>query len=271
VNLLVVAALIVASVAVTVSLVFVARRVAPEGMFLRDPTRGTAIFGTIGTGFAVLLAFVVLVAFQSYGRAKAGAESEAVAVVELFRTAEFFPAAERDELQAAALCYARAAVSEWQPMRDGERSAAVDTWVARLQEAAGRLRLRNAIERSAFAHILELRDDRAAGRRERLSEADPVITAPIWLILGLGGIVAVLLVLIFSDRREHFLVQASLMAAFTTVVASGLILVWSLDDPYRDTTGSIRPVEMQRSIAIMQEHRPSLVLPCTAGGDPRPS
>jgi hypothetical protein len=160
VNLLVVAALIVASVAVTVLLVFVARRVAPEGVFLRDPTRGTAIFGTIGTGFAVLLAFVVLVAFQSYGRAKAGAESEAVAVVELFRTAEFFPAAERDELQAAALCYARAAVSEWQPMRDGERSAAGDTWVARLRETAGRLRLHNAIERSAFAHFLELRDDR---------------------------------------------------------------------------------------------------------------
>jgi hypothetical protein len=170
-----------------------------------------------------------------------------------------------------ALCYARAAVSEWQPMRDGERSAAVDAWVARLQETAGRLRLRNATERSAFAHFLELRDDRAAGRRERLSEADPVITAPIWLILGLGGIVAVLLVLVFSDRREHFLVQASLMAAFTTVVAGGLILVWSLDDPYRDTTGSIRPVEMRRSIAIMQERRPSLVLPCTSGGDPRPA
>ena len=267
-NLLVVAALIVASVAVTVSMVFVARRVARDGVFLRDPTRGTAVFGTVGTGFAVLLAFVVLVAVQSYGRAKAGAESEAVAVVELFRTAEFFPAVERDELQAGAVCYARAAVSEWETMRDGERSAALDTWVARLQETAGRLRLRNANERTAFAHFLELRDDRAAGRRERLSEADPVITAPIWLILGLGGIVAVMLVLIFTDRRERFLVQASLMAAFTTVVAGGLILVWSLDHPYRDTTGSIRPVEMRRSIAIMHERRPSLVVPCTSSGKP---
>jgi hypothetical protein len=150
-------------------------------------------------------------------------------------------------------------------MREGERSAAVDTWVARLQETAGRLRLRNATERAAFAHLLALRDERAAGRRERLSEADPVITAPIWLILGLRGIVAVLLALVFSDRRERFLVQASLMAAFTTVVAGGLILVWSLDDPYRDATGSITPVEMQRSITIMHERRPSLVLPCTPG------
>ena len=98
-----------------------------------------------------------------------------------------------------------------------------------------------------------------------------VITPPIWLILGLGGVVAVLLVLVFSDRRERFPVQASLMAAFTTVVAGGLILVWSLDHPYRDTTGSITPVEMRRSIAIMQERRPSLVVPCTSGGDPRPS
>src|SRR3954447_3167748 len=80
VNLLVVAALIVAAVSMTVSLVFVARRAAPDGGFLREAARGTAIFGTVGTGFAVLLAFVVLAAFQSYGRAKAGAESEAIAV-----------------------------------------------------------------------------------------------------------------------------------------------------------------------------------------------
>ncbi|MGC1799842.1 MAG: hypothetical protein WA701_05585, partial [Solirubrobacterales bacterium] len=45
---------------------------------------------------AVLLAFVVLEAFESFNDAKTGAEEEATTVLQLSRTADFFPPAERD-------------------------------------------------------------------------------------------------------------------------------------------------------------------------------
>ena len=239
-------------------------------MFLRDPMRGTAIFGTVGTGFAVLLAFVVLVAFQSYGRAKAGAESEAVAVVELFRTAEFFPAAERDELQGrgAVLRPGRrvgvAADARRRAARRGHvgcaaagdrRSAAVaqrhrKVRLRALPGAPGRsggrparapVRGRPRDHGADLAHPRARRDRGRPARADllRLPRALPGAGEPHGGVHDRRG------------RRPH--------------------LVWSLDDPYRDTTGSIRPVEMRRSIAIMHERRPSLVVPCTSGGDPRPS
>ena len=62
----------------------------------------------------------------------------------------------------------------------------------------------------------------------------------------------------FADRRESFIVQASLIAAITALVVSGLLLVWFLDHPYENSSGSIKPDEMERELAIVEhEHRMS--------------
>jgi hypothetical protein len=44
---------------------YLVRRRAPAGGFYTDVDRAGAIFGVVGTAFAVLLAFVIFVAFQS--------------------------------------------------------------------------------------------------------------------------------------------------------------------------------------------------------------
>jgi hypothetical protein len=63
---------------------------------LGNPARGTPTAVVAGTTNAVLLAFVILAAFQNYDGAKAGAATEANAVLEMARTAALFPAAQRD-------------------------------------------------------------------------------------------------------------------------------------------------------------------------------
>jgi hypothetical protein len=55
------------------------RRKAPEGSYFNDGDRAAGVFGVLATGFAVLLGFVVFLAFTSYDTARAGAESEGVA------------------------------------------------------------------------------------------------------------------------------------------------------------------------------------------------
>ena len=49
------------------------------------------MFGVLATGFAVLLGFVVFLAFTSYDTARAGAETEALIVAQQIETAQFFP------------------------------------------------------------------------------------------------------------------------------------------------------------------------------------
>lgn len=60
--------------------------------------------------FAVVLAFVILAAFETYNGAKSGAQTEASAVLEMDRTAALFPPAQRNQLRADFACYRRAVI-----------------------------------------------------------------------------------------------------------------------------------------------------------------
>src|SRR5262249_38423642 len=66
-------------------------RVVVRDSLLADSGRGRPMVQVTGTLFAVVLAFVILAAFQTYNNAKAGAQSEATAVLDMARTAALFP------------------------------------------------------------------------------------------------------------------------------------------------------------------------------------
>ena len=58
-----------------------------------------------------------------------------------------------------------------------------------------------------------------------------------------------------------------MIAAVAVIVVSGLLLVWFLDRPYENKSGSIKPTAMTRSLALMQEapqvRNHQVVMPCT--------
>jgi hypothetical protein len=266
----VMALLIVAAVAFGVALMYVVRRKARTEYLIANPEPLSGIFGVVGTAFAVLLAFVVLVAFQSYADGRGGAEDEAGAVVEMFRTGRFFPA-QRSKLQGELECYARSVVhDEWPAMRHREHGALVDDWIVGMRSTIENLEVRTPAQQAAFEHLLEQRDERASGRRDRLAEAEPVVPAPVWFILVLGGAITIFGVALFADRRERFLVQGGPMAMVSALVAASLLLVWFLDHPYENKSGSIKPVEMRRSLEMMHNEQPGVSPPCDVRGRPRP-
>src|SRR6188508_3251272 len=98
--------------AIAVGIMYAVRRRARVDYFFIEVERGAGVFAFIGTAYAVLLAFVVLEAFQSFNDAKTGAEEEATTVVQLSRTAGFFTPAERDPIEGVLICYGRAVIHE---------------------------------------------------------------------------------------------------------------------------------------------------------------
>src|SRR5262245_1233376 len=100
-SLWLIALIVGVAVATAVGIMYLVRSRAKVDYFFVQVERGSGAFAFIGTAYAVLLAFVVLEAFQSFNDAKAGAEAEATTVLQLSRTAEFFPVAERDPVEAA--------------------------------------------------------------------------------------------------------------------------------------------------------------------------
>ncbi len=236
---------------------------------LRDPGRGSPTISLVGTAFAVLLAFLTVAAFGTYNGAKAGAESEATAVLDLSRTAALFPPAQRDELRADLVCYARAvAEHEWVTMRDVERSDYVDGWIADYRDEFETMSLITPREQLAFEELLEQADKRTDGRRERLTQSRPSVPVPLWLVLLLGGVITIGFQIALADPRERRAVQAAMIAGVTAVVAAGLLLVNFLDHPYGDHTGTIEPTEMRETIAMIDEDEVGLPLRCDEAGVP---
>lgn len=237
--------------------------------FFIEVERGAGIFAFLGTAFAVILAFVVLEAFQSFNDAKSGAEEEATTLVQLSRTAEFFPAAEQEPIEGVLICYGRAVINdEWPAMKEGRRSPVVQTWVNRFQDDLKELHPHTPAEEAAFLQLLDQQDKRTDARRVRLSEANRALPAPVWFFLGLGALTTVGFAFFFADRRELFIVQGSLIAAITALVISGLLLVWFLDHPYENRSGSIKPDEMERQLVIVEREQKNAAPPCDEDGNP---
>src|SRR6186713_893867 len=124
------AVLIVAGVtAFAVGSMLFVRRTAPEGSYFEDGDRAAGVFGVIATGFAVMLGFVIFLAFESYDTSRSGAETEAQVVAQQFQTAQILPPVARQPLSDALVCYARNVVyGEWPQMRSGNSENLINPW-----------------------------------------------------------------------------------------------------------------------------------------------
>jgi hypothetical protein len=274
VNLWLVALIVAVAAAAAVGLMYLVRRRSRVDHFFIEVERGAGIFAFLGTAFAVILAFVVLEAFQSFNDGKDGAEEEATTLLQMSRTAQFFPPSERDPFQADMICYGRAVIhQEWPAMKNGERSPDVQIWVNRIQGGLKQLDPTTPAQQAAFLQLLDQQDKRTDARRARISEANRALPAPVWFFLFLGAGVTIGFALFFADRRENFIVQGSLIAAITALVISGLLLVWFLDHPYENQSGSIKPDEMERELVVIENEHSGAEPPCNESGTPleRPS
>ncbi len=120
-NLAIAILIVVGVTAVAVTAMLLVRRRAPEGSYFQDGDRAAGVFGVLAAGFAILLGFVIFLAFERYDAARSGSEAEALLLVQQFETAQFLPASSRERLSGELVCYARWVVHhEWPDMEAGK-------------------------------------------------------------------------------------------------------------------------------------------------------
>src|SRR5690348_5020563 len=86
-NLLWAALIVVGVTAVAIGSMLLVRRRAPEGSYFAYGDRAAGVFGVLATGLAVLLGFVVFLAFESFDTSQSGAKTEARIVCSSLPTA----------------------------------------------------------------------------------------------------------------------------------------------------------------------------------------
>ena len=265
--------IVVVAAALAITAMLLVRRRAPAGSYFEDGDRAAGVFGVLATGFAVLLGFVVFLAFESFDTSRSGAETEAQIVTEQFETAQLFPVAVRARLSGELVCYARTVIhQEWPEMQAGTLGDSVNPWGDATFRTLRTVEPRTASEQAAYSKWLDQRSDREDARADRTHGAEGVIPVPLWIVLFLSAGIIFVFMLFFADSAERAIVQATMMGGVVIVISSTLLLLWFLDNPYQAGVGGLRPVAMERGIRILdQEARVvggKITIPCDARGNP---
>src|SRR4029453_17963632 len=168
-NLAVAILIVVAATGIAITAMLWVRRKAPDGSYFHDGDRAAGVFGVLATGFAVLLGFVVFLAFTSYDAARAGAENEARIVAQQIETAQLFPADVVEPLTSDLVCYARSVAGvQWERMQNGTLGDDLNPWSVKLFRTLQGVDPQTASAQAAYSKWLDERSDREQARSDRI-------------------------------------------------------------------------------------------------------
>ena len=272
-NLWQTALLVAAAVAATVGLFLFARRFAPAEGFFVDGDRAAGVFGVLATGFAVLLGFVIFLAFESYDTARAGAQAEATLTIQQFETAQLFPRPVARRLGGELICYGRAVVAlEWPSLVAG-REPGFNPWGIPLFRTLQTAQPTTSTEQAAYEKWLDQTSAREQSRLDRVRASGGAIPTPLWVLLLVAAALVFLYAFLFADPREGRIPQAVIVGTITALLGTSLLVIRFLNHPYAAGSGGLRPAEMARVLAQIDRASAALDahprVPCDAAGRPR--
>jgi hypothetical protein len=271
-NIVWAALIIVVVAAIAVAAMLAVRRVAPEGSWFADSDRAAGIFGVLATGFSVLLGFLIFLGFESYDASRSGAEAEALVVAQLVQTAQAMPADDGALLTGDLVCYARSVIhDEWDRMEDGSIGDDINPWgVAMFQTLQG-VEPTSFAEESAYDRWQDQTSQRELARQQRIHGAAGVMPTPLWIALFFISVIVLVYLLGFADSSERFWVQGFFMGSVVAVIATMLLVLSFLDEPFSDGVGGLEPVAMERTEHIIDQQLAviggDLELPCDDEGN----
>ncbi|WP_282792790.1 DUF4239 domain-containing protein [Streptomyces sp. CC224B] len=216
-----------------------------------------------------VLAFVLVTASASNGKADQAARDEAGVVDHLYEVAEYAPAPQRQRLQGDIVCYARAVrAHEWPAMADGHGARQPGVWTTDLRAA-----LKQMQDDSAFGMLVSSDRDRSEARQTRIAESTPAIPGAVyWLMLAALAFLVLTLALCLP-RKNTALVTAGLVA-LTALLASVLLVIRDVERPFSGVI-TIAPTAMAAVEADITDDYAAAYgrtkLPCTDDGTRAPA
>lgn len=208
------------------------------------------VYAALAVVYGVILAQVIVAAWEDYEEARAAAAAEASALLDLFRLAEGWPESERGVIEAALIAYGRAVIDEeWPAMARNEIPApgAVDrmrdVWRAyeTIEATVG--------EGARYAVSLEELDELDDARGDRLGASRRGLPGVMWAVLIVGGVLTVAFAYLFAV--ENAIAQGVMLASLAALVAILLILIQALDQPFQGGS-RVTPAAFERIVSFAE-------------------
>ena len=272
-NIVWAALIVLAATAIAVAAMLAVRRRAPEGSYFADSDRAAGIFGVLATGFSVLLGFLIFLGFESYDTARTGAETEALTVIQQVQNAQLLPADVGPNLTGELVCYARSVIhDEWDRMESDSLGEDINPWGAALFGTARGVELDSPVQEASYGKWLDQTSTREAARQARIHGAQGLMPSPLWIALFFISAIVLAYIFGFADSSERAWVQAMFMGSVVAVIATMLLLLAFLDDPYRGDVGGLQPTAMERATLLIDQQLAviggDVPIPCDDEGAP---
>jgi len=220
-----------------------ARRLLPIELRQRHNDVAAAIFSIIGVTYAVLLAFVAMLAWEGFNKAKAASYAEAALIGDVYNLSAGFADPQKTSMRSQIMGYARHVVTvEWPEQAEGHTVDQNSVYLDGLNRMA--LGYQPSGQADSDLHSLLLRTVERLwdARQGRLLAAQSTVPDIVWFVVIAGGALTVAFgSFLGAPSLRMKLAMSAVLAASGALV---LILIIALSNPFRgDFRVSTAPFE----------------------------
>ena len=218
-------------IVISVSGLLIVRQFVPHHRLKIHNDVAGPIFETLGMTYAVLLAFVVVIAWQSFDKSDSNVQKEANSIMDIYRDSTAFPKTFRDEIRPLIKEYTDAVINEeWQMLARGEQSQRAHELLKKIWVMYSSYEPNTENEKIFFAESVHKLNEAGELRRLRLMDSRTGIHPILWFVLIVGGITTIIFTFFFGT--ENLTAQVMMAAMLAMVIALILFTVLLLDFPF---------------------------------------
>lgn len=202
------------------------------------------LYATLGVIYGVLLAFVVVIVWQSYDKSQTNVEKEANCLLDIYLDAECFQKDFKESVRGLIKEYADEVVNnEWKLLAAGQGSPEAAGIVKKMWNYYSAYSPATETERVFFAESIRKLNEMVEFRRMRLVESRTGVEPVLWFVLIAGAAVTISFTFFFG--AENLKAQVLMSVLLAVLISLILLTILLFDYPFTGDV-SIKPVPFQR-------------------------
>jgi hypothetical protein len=191
--------------------------------------------------YGLLLAFVVVTAWQNYSNASTHIEDEISALSNVMRDSGGLPDEVRVPVREDTLRYAQLVVDrEWASLEHGDPDLASRKMYESIWDRLYRYEPRTDAQGTFFGSVVDRMNDVGRARRLRIYSSRSDVPSLLWWLIVVGGAMTVFLLYLYRAGKVR--TQAIMIGVVAGFIGFVVFLIFTLDNPFaRDLKLSTQP------------------------------
>lgn len=181
--------------------------------------------------YGLLIAFVVVSAWQGHNNAATRAEDEISSLSNVMRDAGGLPEQLRAPVRQDVLAYVDLVVArEWDTLAQGQPDLVSRARYERIWDRLYNFEPTTDTQRTFFGSLVDRMNEVGRARRLRIYSSRSQVPDLLWAVMVAGGVMTVFLLYLYSAGRQR--TQATVIGIVAGFVGFVIFLIYALDKPF---------------------------------------